>query len=164
MFQFTWRENPAISTCRLCTGQENIAELLNEILQPRLGYSPFDNDKANKHGDWNVPKYPIFSGVNAVQLDSQLAFGDGWGTVMMINRYNSQRFLSNKRHSLKMIQCQTRHSWTFLIKASSTTCFWRQSIRDSSAASQIRLTALQVVKVYYVQLAFLLQGPVMSEQ
>jgi hypothetical protein len=35
----------------LATGEENIAELFNEILQPKLGYSPFNNDEANKHGD-----------------------------------------------------------------------------------------------------------------
>jgi hypothetical protein len=52
-----------------------------------------------------------------------------------------------------MIQCRMRHSWTFLIKA--TTCFWRHSGRDSSAASQIGSKAFQVVKVYYVQLALL---------
>ena len=33
-------------------------------MQPELGYSPFDSDEADKHRDTNVPKYPIFSGVN----------------------------------------------------------------------------------------------------
>ena len=62
-----------ISTCRLCTGQENIAELFNKILQLELRYSPFDSDETDKHQDGNVLKYSIFSGVNDPMI--QACFG-----------------------------------------------------------------------------------------
>ena len=52
-----------IKACRLCTGQENTAKLIEEILQPELKHSPFEKVKNSKTHDGNVPKYPIFSGV-----------------------------------------------------------------------------------------------------
>jgi hypothetical protein len=53
-----------ISSCRLCTGQESVANMIEGFLNPKLGHSPFVrmNSKADSL-DGNIPKYPIFSGI-----------------------------------------------------------------------------------------------------
>ena len=52
-----------ITSCRLCTGQESIANLIEAYLNPKLGHSPFAKSKDDKRIDGNIPKYPVFSGV-----------------------------------------------------------------------------------------------------
>jgi len=52
-----------ITSCRLCTGQESIANMIEALLNPKLGYSLFAKSNDNKSIDGKVPKYPIFSGI-----------------------------------------------------------------------------------------------------
>ena len=53
-----------ISSCRLCTGQESVATMIEAFLNPKLGYSPFTKTTSKTDGmDGNVPTYPIFSGL-----------------------------------------------------------------------------------------------------
>jgi hypothetical protein len=55
--------NEPIVCCRLSTGPQAVADKLEEIIQPMLGYSPFLKDPIQKL-DGNLPKYPFFSGVD----------------------------------------------------------------------------------------------------
>lgn len=63
---------PPITSCRLCTGQEHIATIIESVLVDRLGFSPFekdDKDAPKRDGgkrDGNTPNYPIFSGVKDI--------------------------------------------------------------------------------------------------
>jgi hypothetical protein len=50
-----------IKSFKIYTGQAAVADKLEEILQPKLGQSPFENITKNDKG--RVPKYPIYSGV-----------------------------------------------------------------------------------------------------
>ena len=61
--KLTTKKEQPIRSCRVYTGQKKAADLIEAILRPKLGYSPFDTDKENKEKDGRTPNYPIFSGV-----------------------------------------------------------------------------------------------------
>lgn len=57
-----------ITSCRLSTGQESIANLIEGYLSSKLEHSPFEKSKAkskdSKRIDGNIPKYHVFSGID----------------------------------------------------------------------------------------------------
>jgi hypothetical protein len=50
--------NELIRSCKVYTGQKAVANLIETILQPKLGRSPFEANGGR------IPEHPVFSGVN----------------------------------------------------------------------------------------------------
>jgi len=69
------RKEP-IKSCRLYTGQETAANLIEAIIRPKLDRSPFE-----KEGKGRVPDYPIFSGVKDPMVRALLSVCIGCDAV-----------------------------------------------------------------------------------
>lgn len=69
-FQLT-KSDESIKGCKLYTGQQSVADLIEAILSPKLEHSPFD--KRDKTFSGRKPGYPAFSGVDDPMVRALIA-------------------------------------------------------------------------------------------
>jgi 5'-3' exonuclease len=65
------KADESIKGCKLYTGQKSVADLIEAILTPKLGHSPFD--KRDKNFSGRTPGYPAFSGVDDPMVRALIA-------------------------------------------------------------------------------------------
>jgi len=65
--KLTMRKEP-IQSCKIYTGQKAVADRIETILRPKLGYLPFEKENGGR-----TPDYPIFSGVNDPMVRALMA-------------------------------------------------------------------------------------------